>query len=140
MSEIIVEIRAEELRSKLGVVTETAESMRDKLETLEGDERLDKKAIKGIEKLEKRIEDVAQLPRGGGMTKGAADMYYTTLTGVSKTLTYNSDGTVASMTDLNGSKTFNYTNGVLTSITGTGNYRSKALAYSTGQLTTVTIS
>ncbi len=42
---------------------DSAEQMRDKLESLEGDERIDKSAIKGLEDELKRIES---LPRGGG--------------------------------------------------------------------------
>lgn len=48
---------------------DTSEQVRDKLETLEGDERLDISAIKGIdEKIEKRV---SAIPRGGGVSAGA---------------------------------------------------------------------
>lgn len=140
MSEIIVTISKEALRNKLGIVEETAILTRDRLELLEGDERLDKKAIKGIEQIEKRIDHIAQLPRGGGMTKGAADMYYLPIVGLSRTLTYNADGTLNTMTDPNGTKTMVYTAGMLTLMTGTGNYRSKTFTYSGTQLTDVIVS
>lgn len=48
---------------------ETPESVRDMLETLEDDNRLDKSAVKGIEDIEKKIvglAEIASTPRGGG--------------------------------------------------------------------------
>lgn len=44
----------------------TAEDVRNRLEVLEGDERLDKSAVKGIDEIEKEIARVAALPRGSG--------------------------------------------------------------------------
>ena len=48
---------------------ETPESVRDMLETLEDDNRLDKSAVKGIEDIEKKIvglTEIASTPHGGG--------------------------------------------------------------------------
>ena len=45
---------------------ETAGQTRDKLETLEGEDRLDISAIKGVDELEKKIDDkIGSIPRGG---------------------------------------------------------------------------
>ena len=60
-------------------------------------------------------------------------------TEVDATLTYNPDGSLASYTTALGSKTFTYTSGVLTGITGTGIYKSKTLIYSGGQLVTIDV-
>lgn len=45
--------------------TDTAEEVRAKLSSLEGDARLDVSAIKGIEKIEKRLGSVEKRPVGG---------------------------------------------------------------------------
>lgn len=46
---------------------DTAEQLRDKLETLEKDDRLDKSAIKGMDELEKNFDTkLSSIPRGGG--------------------------------------------------------------------------
>lgn len=53
----------EEMMAKMP--PETPESIRDKLETLKDEERLDAKYIKGLEDLEKRINDkISAIPRG----------------------------------------------------------------------------
>ena len=58
----------------------------------------------------------------------------------SKTLVYNADGTLLSSTDAFGSKTFNYTAGVLTSLVGSGIYKSKTFTYNgSSQLTNITV-
>lgn len=50
---------------------ETATDTRDKLETLQGDERLDKSAVKGIDQIEKDISEIRLRPTGkGGGAKG----------------------------------------------------------------------
>lgn len=56
-----------------------------------------------------------------------------------KTLTYNTEGNLATYSDSYGTKTFNYTDGVLTSITGTGKYQAKNLTYVNGNLTEVEV-
>jgi hypothetical protein len=58
---------------------------------------------------------------------------------VNKAFTYNIDGTLATMTDANGSKTFTYTLGKLTSVSGTGVYQNKTMTYSGDQLVSVTV-
>jgi len=67
----VIGMRAERLASELKAefktlikIKETPEETRDKLETLTGDERLDKKAIKGLEEFEKQIR-TGKLPIGG---------------------------------------------------------------------------
>lgn len=60
---------------------------------------------------------------------------------VSKTLTYNIDGTLDVVTDARGTKTMAYNgDGTLASLTGTGVYKSKAFTYVGGILTEVTVS
>ena len=75
--------------------------------------------------------------RGGGSTTinqggGVVEL--------SKTFTYNNDGTLHMESDTSGTKTFNYTAGVLTSITGTGAYKNKTFTYSAGVLQSITVS
>lgn len=115
-------------------------SFRDGLELLQGDERLDKSAIKGLDSFEKDIKAVRNRPIPVGMTQLAADMRYVYLGGVSKTLTYNGDGTLNTVTDSSGTKTMGYTSGTLTSVTGTGAYRNKSLHYTGGILDVITVS
>ena len=76
---------------------------------------------------------------GGTSTSG----YVKIVRGLSSTMTYNIDGTLATVTTALGTKTFAYDGlGRLSSITGTGNYRSKVFTYDvvTGFLTGVTVS
>lgn len=80
---------------------ETPESVRDKLETLKEDDRLDKSAIKGIDKLEERVKSVEIRPvRGAGGrallqlyvdgSKKGAIQYLNLIGGAGVTLTYAS--------------------------------------------------
>jgi len=62
------------------------------------------------------------------------------VTKTNSTLTYNVDGTLATITDSYGSKTFVYTDGKLTSITATGAYQNKTLNYTGDSLTSITVS
>src|SRR3990167_3009634 len=56
--------KIKEVESKIVPVEEIkAEEVRDKLETLKNDERLDKSAIKG---LDEELKEIRNLPRGGG--------------------------------------------------------------------------
>src|SRR3990167_5884638 len=58
---------------------DTSEQVRDKLENLEGEERLDAKYIKGLEDLEKRLTDrISAIPHGGGRV--SRNNIYKTLT------------------------------------------------------------
>jgi hypothetical protein len=54
-------------------------------------------------------------------------------------LTYNLDGTLATLTDTNGSKTFSYSLGKLVTITGTGIYPNKSFIYTGDQLTSIEV-
>lgn len=58
---------------------------------------------------------------------------------VTTTLTYNPDGTVATLSSSLGTKTFNYTSGRLTSIVGTGSYKSKTFGYTGDNVTSITV-
>jgi hypothetical protein len=53
-------------------VEETAEETKNKLESLKGENRLDKSAVKGIEEIEKEVKEISVRPsgRGGGGGKG----------------------------------------------------------------------
>jgi len=57
---------------------------------------------------------------------------------VSKTLTYTGDKLTLITSSL-GTLTFNYTGDVLTEIVGTGEYKTKSFNYSSGKLTTITV-
>jgi hypothetical protein len=58
---------------------------------------------------------------------------------VSKTLTYTGS-LLTQIADAYGTQMFSYdVNGVLTSVTGTGKYRSKAFTYSGGNLTSIAV-
>jgi hypothetical protein len=59
---------------------------------------------------------------------------------VSKTLTYNMDGTLDVVTDANGTKTMGYSGGLLVSVTGTGAYPNKTFHYTGGLLDSITVS
>lgn len=114
-------------------------SFRDGLELLHGDDRLDKKSVKGIEDIETEVDKLKKRPVGGGINRMLTDQLYLPIAGISKTITYNGDGTLASMTDTNGTKTMVWTNGVLTSLSGAGVYRNKTFTYTGGILTAVTV-
>lgn len=60
------------------------------------------------------------------------------ITEASKDLTYT-DGNLTLLADLYGTKTFNYSSGILTSITGTGKYQSKILHYTNNILTSIEV-
>jgi len=49
-------------------VVSNGEKVRDSLELLKGNERLDKTAIKGLDELEKEIKEIKSRPRGGGVS------------------------------------------------------------------------
>lgn len=50
-------------------VAETPEQIRNKLELLQGEERLDKKAVKGLDEEFKKLgEQILNIPRGGGVS------------------------------------------------------------------------
>lgn len=82
---------------------------------------------------------------GDGVTVGGAGTvlspFEATLTiPISKTLSYNIDGTLNVVTDTRGTKTMGYNpDGTLASLTGTGVYKTKTFTYSSGVLTGVTV-
>lgn len=145
MIDLEVEISAEELKQKLNITDgvngspDTPTEVRDKLEMLQEEERLDKKAVKGLEDIESEVNKLKNRPVGGGVQRWVADTTYVSLSGKSKTLTYNADGTLATMSDENGRKTFTYTSGLVSSMAGTRSYTNKTFTYSSGQLTSVTV-
>lgn len=47
---------------------DTPEQIREKLASLEGEDRLDKSAIKGLEELQKEVTSLSKRPMGGGIT------------------------------------------------------------------------
>lgn len=66
VKEVLKQIKLPEQKE---LILDTPESLRNKLETLKGDSRLDKKAIKGLQEfldgIDKRISNI---PRGGGLS------------------------------------------------------------------------
>jgi len=78
---------------------------------------------------------------GGDLGGTTAAGYAKTVRGVSFTLTYDGNGRLSTLTSALGTKTFTYDGGgKLTNITGTGQYRSKVLAYYGDVLDEVTVS
>lgn len=74
------------------------------------------------------------------MAKGKGVVNLTTVgQQLSKTITYNVDGTVNVMSDSAGTKTMVYTAGLLTGIVGTGSYKSKTLNYTGGLITSIIV-
>lgn len=69
---------------------------------------------------------------GGNLINGNKD--------VSKTFTYNVDGTLNVITDSRGTKTMVWSGGVLTGVIGTGYYKTKTFSYTDGALTSITVS
>jgi hypothetical protein len=58
---------------------------------------------------------------------------------VDSVLTYNLDGTLSTISTVLGTKTFTYTAGKLTGITGTGVYNSKIFTYDGSKLVAIEI-
>lgn len=76
----------------------------------------------------------------GDVDLGTHDIYSRNILGLSKTFTYNIDGTLNVVTDAIGTKTMAYNlDGTLASVTGTGIYPSKTFNYVGGVLTGVTV-
>lgn len=120
------------------------EEVRDRLELLTGDDRLDKKAIRGIEGIEKDIEDLKNKPEGkggGGLGKHQVQKLINTSIGsIDNDSTPEFEKTNKNLSSY--PNTLTYTSGVLTSIaysTGTGTI-TKTFAYTGDNLTSVTLS
>jgi YD repeat-containing protein len=78
---------------------------------------------------------------GGDLGGTSSAGYVKTVRGVSATLTYDGNGRLSTLTSALGTKTMTYNpDGTLASIAGTGQYRSKTLSYSGGKLASVTVS
>lgn len=134
--------------------------VRDKLEALEGNDRLDVSAVKGTEELIEDIvnEKIRKIPKpkvyvGGGSSSsssgGIGDSFETVssnLSAYSNTLNYNGSGDITSIVYSNGvTKTFNYTGADITSIVLSGSTPSgisltKTLSYTSGDVTGITYS
>lgn len=146
----------EQLRGEQGIpgkdgVEITPEEVRSKLEELEGDERLDASAIKGLDNLVKETKVYgSRLLRNLADVNGAKEATY------GQVLTKQSDGTFSFETPSGGGSvaatfetvsknldasnaTFNYTSGVLYSIVYASGV-TKTLNYTSGTLTTVVLS
>lgn len=69
-----LETKIDQVEQRIPIVPEEVDAiqLRDKLESLEGDERTDKSAIKGIEEIEEKIKKIEIRPsgRGEGGTRG----------------------------------------------------------------------
>lgn len=134
--------------------------VRDKLESLEGDERLDVSAIKGTESLIEDIvkEEISKIPKQkmtagvrslSSSSGGIGDSFETVsanLSAYSNTLNYDVNGDITSIVYSNGiTKTFNYTGTDITSIVLSGSTPSgisltKTLTYTSGDVTGITYS
>lgn len=79
-------------------------------------------------------------PAGGDLAGNYPNPVVVQVGARTKSFTYNGDGTLATVTDAYGTKTFNYTGGQLTSIVGTGEYPTKTFGYTGDNLTSVTVS
>jgi hypothetical protein len=128
-----------EVTSLVDFETDSPEEIRNKLELLSGSERLDISAIKGVKELEDKIKSGNTYIQQGGVSETQVKTIVDSF-GISKTISYNVDGTVNVITTANGTKTLNYNiDGTLASITGTGIYKNKAFTYSGGVLTAITV-
>lgn len=139
----------------------TKEEVRDKLETLEGSEKLDVSAIKGVEELAreiaeeeaKKIKPVVKNYSSGGMSRAVADTLYlgqsfetvsANLSNYDNSLNYDVNGDITNIVYSNGvTKTFNYTGADITSIVLSGSTPSgvsltKTLTYTSGDVTGIT--
>lgn len=76
---------------------------------------------------------------GTGATTAAGAQDNLAISPVSKTISYNGDGTVNQIIDSRGTKTMVYSGGVLVGIVGTGLYKQKTLNYTSGILTSITV-
>lgn len=78
----------------------------------------------------------------GGDLSGTTDNGYVQIVrGLSSDITYDGQNRVSVITTALGTKTMTYNiDGTLASITGTGNYRSRTFTYTAGALTSVTVS
>ncbi|MBR1146671.1 hypothetical protein [Bradyrhizobium sp. AUGA SZCCT0431] len=72
VSEVLARIVMPETRDP---IMDTPIELRDKLETLEGDDRLDKSAIKGLPELEEELKVIAARPIGRGGTPVGVRLY-----------------------------------------------------------------
>jgi hypothetical protein len=103
--------------------------------TLDGDAKLQK----DIDDLETKVDSINTRPSGfgSGAIVGADNVTRAMQHGI--TITYNTDGTVDTVTTPSGVRRMVYTSGVLTSLVGSGSYYNKTFTYTDGALTNVTI-
>lgn len=149
------QLRGERGEQGLSGSPDTPEDVRDKLSELEGEDRLDVSAIKGVDELvQSKVEGVKT--SRGGLSRATADTLYTplgaglettfetvsaNLPSSNATLNYNVGGDITSIVYSNGvTKTFNYTGTDITSIVLSGSTPSgisltKTLTYSSGDVT-----
>lgn len=138
----------------------TANEVASKLESLEGDERLDVSAIRGTESLIEDIvtDKISKIPKpkfssgarsSSSSSSGVAESFETVsnnLPASNATLNYNGSGDITSIVYSNGiTKTFNYTGEDITSIVLSGSTPSgitltKILSYTSGDVTGITYS
>lgn len=83
-------------------------------------------AIKGLVETIRRISMISMSTTGGNKTTFIPPQ---TSPQLSKTFTYNIDGTLNTSSDTGGTKTFAYINGLLSSIIGTNTYKNKTFVY-----------
>lgn len=76
---------------------------------------------------------------GGDIVESSGIPLVVHVTESSKVFEYNVDGLLSKITDSYGTRTFNYTNGVLSSIVGTGKYQSKSIITVNDKVTNINI-
>lgn len=142
-------------------IADSAEIIADKLESLKGDDRLDKKAIKGLEDLEKQVSSISSRPIiSGGITQARVLQLISentaTFETVSKNIlsypyvpTYLLNGLINYITYTVGTgtivKTYNYSGNLVSSIvlsgdTPAGISLTKTFNYTGSVLTSITYS
>ena len=75
-----------------------AEDIRNKLELLDGEERLDKKYIKGLEELESKIAKSSSKVVPGGLTRGAAEDSFVQFTNGPRRITVSATAPITPQT------------------------------------------
>jgi YD repeat-containing protein len=78
---------------------------------------------------------------GGDLGGTVSDGFVKTVRGVNATMAYDINGRLTGMSSALGTKTMAYNpDGTLASVTGTGSYKTKTFTYTDGKLTGVVVS
>lgn len=100
------------------------------------------------ERIIEKIKEIQQVSSGGISRSVVQKMideaivsgnFVEVTQGLNSTLTYDISGNLSSIVTARGSKTFGWDNGLLLSISGSGEYVSKSFTYTDGVLTSINI-